>query len=76
MSRGIKVDHGKENVKSTRQGLKPGYNRVTYIFKDDIIDGIDYIVFKKNKFLKDVVNEALEQYIRNWEKENGRIQKR
>jgi len=59
-----------ESVPSTKRGLKEGYNRVTFIVKDETIYELDCISSFDRAFLKDLVNEALEVYITEWKKRN------
>ncbi len=58
------------NVPSTKRGLKEGYNRVTFIVKEETIYELDCISSFDQTFLKDLVNQALENYIAEWKKKN------
>lgn len=58
------------NIPSTKRGLKAGYNRVTFIVKEETIYELDCISSFDQTFLKSIVNEALEAYIADWKKKN------
>ena len=60
-------------VPSTKRGLQEGYNRVTFIVKDDFAYKLNCIASIDDVFLKEVVNEALENYIVAWEAANKKI---
>ena len=67
-------------------GTKEGERRATYIVKKEAIEKIEAIAYWesynqtiKNKqpttvMIKDVVGEALQEYILKWEKKNGPVQ--
>lgn len=59
-----------ENIPSTKRGLKEGYNRVTFIVKEETIYELDCISSFDQTFLKTLVNQALEEYIAQWKKRN------
>lgn len=61
------------NVPSTKRGLQEGYNRVTFIVKDDLAYKLNCIASIDDVYLKEVVNEALEKYILTWEFANKKI---
>ena len=58
------------DVPSTKKGLKDGYNRVTFIVKEEVAYKLSCIASIDEIFLKDVVNQALEAYVSEWEKKN------
>jgi len=60
-------------VPSTKRGLQEGYNRVTFLVKDDLAYKLNCIASIDDIFLKEVVNEALEKYILTWETKNRKI---
>lgn len=60
-------------VSSTKRGLKPGYDRVTFIIRDDIAYRLNCIASIEDVFIKEVVNDALESFIKSWENKNGTI---
>jgi len=59
-----------DNIPSTKRGLKEGYNRVTFIVKEETIYELDCISSFDQTFLKNLVNEALEAYIAEWKRKN------
>lgn len=60
-----------DNIPSTKRGLKEGYNRVTFIVKEETIYELDCISSFDQTFLKNLVNEALEAYIAEWKRKNS-----
>jgi hypothetical protein len=58
------------DVPSTKRGLKEGYNRVTFIVREEITYELNCISSFEQAFLKDVVNQALEAYVAEWKKNN------
>jgi hypothetical protein len=64
-----------QKTSSTKRGLQEGYDRVTYIIKDETAYKLNCIASIDNLYLKDVVNEALSQFIDEWEKKNGKVGK-
>jgi hypothetical protein len=66
------------DVPSTKRGLKEGYDRVTFIVKEETIYKLAIIAKVDEVFLKEVVNNALETYVAGWEKKhpNKKIPKR
>ncbi len=66
------------DVPSTKRGLKEGYDRVTFIVKEETIYKLGIIAKIDEVFLKEVVNDALEAYVSGWEKKypNKKIPKR
>lgn len=46
--------------------------RVTYILKESLQHKVKVISALEKRQIKDVVNEIFEQYIENWEKQNGK----
>lgn len=47
--------------------------RATFIVNQDLIKKIKYISLVDDSLLKDVIDNALSEYIANWESENGEI---
>lgn len=58
------------DVPSTKRGLQEGFDRVTFIVKDETIYKLGVIAKIDEVFLKEVVNSALESYVAGWEKKN------
>jgi hypothetical protein len=69
-----KVEVG-NNISSTKRGLREGYDRVTFIVKDEVAYKLNCIASIEDVFLKEVVNSALENFITSWEKKNGTVGK-
>jgi hypothetical protein len=65
-----------EQVSSTKRGLQEGYDRVTFIVKDETAYKLNCIASIDDVFLKEVVNQALEEYVTGWEKANHKIPKK
>ncbi|MGN6194988.1 MAG: hypothetical protein ACTHOB_08615 [Ginsengibacter sp.] len=63
-------------VSSTKRGLQEGYDRVTFIVKEETAYKLNCIASIEDVFLKEVVNEALEKYVFAWEKSNSKIAKK
>jgi hypothetical protein len=64
-----------KEIPSSRRGLKDGYERVTFIVKEDISYKLNCIASIEDVFLKEIVNSALEAFISEWEKKNGKVGK-
>ena len=60
-------------ISSTKRGLQEGYDRVTFIVKEDTAYKLNCIASIEDVFLKEVVNEALENYIVAWEAANKKM---
>lgn len=65
--------NGGNNVSSTKRGLKEGYDRVTFIVKEETAYKLNCIASIEDAFLKEVVNTALEAFVSEWEKKNGKV---
>lgn len=52
---------------------KPRENRATFIVERDTIRKLKYIALMETKLYKDIVSEALNKFIEQWEKKNGVI---
>lgn len=62
-------------VPSTKKGLKDGYDRVTFIVRDEVAYKLNCIASIEDVFLKEIVNTALGAFVDDWEKKNGKIGK-
>jgi len=71
-----KNDNTNAEVSSTKRGLKEGYDRVTFIVKEDTAYKLNCIASYEDAFLKDIVNDALDAYVSEWEKNNTKIVRR
>jgi hypothetical protein len=63
-SKGQNEPAQKLEVKSSRIGLPEGWDRRTVIMRDDHISKLETIAFLDNRTLKDVLDEALELYLK------------
>lgn len=50
------------------------YTRTTIALKEENLDKIKILTVKEKKQLKDIFNEALEEYIAKYEKKNGTVE--
>ncbi len=62
-----------QKIPSTKRGLQEGYDRVTFIIKDEIAYKLNCIASIDDLYLKDVVNDALGKFISEWERKNGKV---
>ena len=51
-------------VKSTRQGLKNGWTRATFIVREDVLEKLKGFALWERRELKMVVDEALSSYLK------------
>ncbi len=52
---------------SANEGLKDGMTRATFLVKEDVLKKIKDIAHLENRFIKDVINEALSDMIKKQE---------
>lgn len=67
---------GRRRVGRPRKGetvIPTNEIRATFIVDQDLIRKIKYISLVDDSLLKNVINDALSEYIGNWERENGEI---
>ncbi len=50
--------------KSSQEGLKDGWTRATFILRKDHLEKIKALAYWKRKNIKEVMDEALETYLR------------
>lgn len=62
-----------KEVSSTKRGLKEGFDRVTFIVRDEIAYKLNCIASLDDVYVKDIVNEVLGAYVLQWEKANNKI---
>jgi hypothetical protein len=62
--------------KSTEEGLSPGETRATFIIKKELLEKIKDIAYWERVLIKDIINLAMEETIKNYEKVNGTIASR
>lgn len=66
----------KENVGRPKKGevaKKPQEIRATFIVDPDLVRKVKYISLVEGTLLKDVINEALNNYVDGWEEKNKKI---
>lgn len=68
-----RTDKDNSSVKTVEKGTKPGEARKTYILGTVLIKKIDGISFWENRSIKEVVSEALTDFVNKWEKKNGPV---
>jgi hypothetical protein len=51
-------------TKSSQQGTKENETRATFIVKEELLDKVKDIAYWDRKLIKDVINSALEDYIK------------
>jgi hypothetical protein len=61
-------------VTSVQRGLKLGETRATFIVKEDSLEKIKAIAYWDRQNIKDVVQAAIEDYIKQYESAKGKIQ--
>ena len=66
-------DKDNSTAASKDAGTKPGEMRKTYVVSTDLVNKIEAISFWDRKSLKEVVNDALTQYVFKWEQDNGSV---
>jgi len=65
----------KKIVPSTsKRGTKPNETRATLIVNEDVLEKLKAIAYWERTLIKDVVNEALEEAVKRYEKKHGEIQ--
>lgn len=65
----------KENARPTQEtGTRPGETRATFIVDKLQLRKVKYISLMDTRLLKDVIADALSEYVDKWESENGVIE--
>jgi len=64
-------DHSKAS--SAEKGTAPGYMRKSYVANIELSNKMDGIAYWDRKTIKEVVFEAMTNYILAWEKKNGPV---
>jgi hypothetical protein len=60
-------------VSSVQKGLKPGETRATFIVKEDALEKIKAIAYWDRQNIKDIVQIAIDAYIKQYENEKGAV---
>lgn len=58
---------------ASKKGTKPGETRATFIVKEEDLDKLKAIAYWERLLIKDVVEDALLEAIKNYERKNGAI---
>jgi len=66
-------DKDNASAPSAEKGTKPGEMRKTYLVSKQLDDKINAVAYWDRRTVKEVVNEALNNYIAGYEKKNGII---
>jgi hypothetical protein len=64
----------KKEASSVQKGLKAGETRATFIVQETALDKIKAIAYWDRCNIKDVINTAFDQYIKEYEQKNGAVQ--
>lgn len=68
----IEVKEVKE-VSSVQKGLKPGETRATFIVKEEALEKIKAMAYWDRQNIKDIVQLAIEAYIKQYENAKGAV---
>ena len=68
-----RTDKDNESVPSAERGTKLGETRKTYLVNKEAADKLDAIAYWDRKTIKEVIGEAISNYIAAYEKKNGTI---
>jgi hypothetical protein len=63
----------KEITKTSQEGTKDKETRATFIVNEDQLEKLKSIAYWDRLLIKDVVAQALEEYLTRYEKKNGAI---
>lgn len=63
----------KEITKTSQIGTKEKETRATFIVNEDLLEKLKSLAYWDRVLIKDIVNNALEDYISRHEKKNGEI---
>lgn len=58
---------------SSQQGLREGYTRMTFIVKEEYQDKLKFCSFKTKQSIKEILNEAIQDYLTKYETMYGKI---
>lgn len=60
-------------TKTSQEGTKENETRATFILNEELLDKLKAIAYWDRKLIKDVVGEALQDYVDRYEKKNGAV---
>jgi len=63
----------KEITKTSQIGTKEKETRATFIVNEDLLEKMKSVAYWDRVLIKDIANQALEEYIARYEKKNGEI---
>jgi len=63
-------------TKQSQAGLHEGITRATFIVKESDLEKFKTIAFWERRQIKDITEEAISQYIANYEKKHGKLKPR
>lgn len=63
----------KEITKTSQIGTKEKETRATFIVNEDLLEKMKALAYWDRMLIKDIVNNAFEDYITRYEKKNGEI---
>ena len=63
----------KEITKTSQVGTKLKETRATFIVNEDLLEKMKSVAYWDRVLIKDIVNDAFENYIARYEKKNGEI---
>ena len=72
-TRGRKKTVNREITKSSQEGTREGETRATFIVKEDLLENLKGISYWERRMIKEVIGEALGDYVARYEKEKGGI---
>ena len=71
--RGRPKTQTKTITKSSQEGTKENETRATFIVNEDLLEKLKAIAYWERSLIKDVVNQALVDTVKKYEKKNGPV---
>lgn len=63
----------REITKSSQEGTRENETRATFIVREDLLEKLKGISYWERRMIKEIVGEALGDYVARYEKEKGQI---
>jgi hypothetical protein len=63
----------REITKTSQKGVREGETRATFIVNEDLLAKVKALAYWERQTIKDILNKALEDYLKHYEKKNGPI---
>lgn len=63
----------KEITKSSQEGTKENETRATFIVNEELLEKLKAVAYWERTLIKEVIGEALREYVAKYEKEKGQI---